>query len=334
MKAYILKFHSSFHIAAGTAVDGPSETFIRSDTLFSSICSAAQKLYGKGLVEEFINDSKLKLSSAFPYYYDELFFPRPLNFFPSLSSYDFQKAFKKIRFVSAAHLLKLISKGKIDEKYFDKENATSFILNGCWLSKNKKSDGEKIFDTIEVPHIILDRASNATQIFYKTEVHFNKNAGLFFLADIEQSIRTKFDAVIQFLGDEGIGADRTIGKGLFELKEIKDVEVPNSSDADAFLLLSLYSPKKEEVEHILSEESFYEFETRKGWVSNNTLNRKSVRMLVEGSVIKTKNASAPEGELKVVLSQDDYPSELNYNIYRYGKALTIPITGGLNEVTC
>ncbi|MFN3270338.1 MAG: hypothetical protein ACK42G_07120 [Candidatus Kapaibacteriota bacterium] len=32
--------------------------------------------------------------------------------------------------------------------------------------------------------------------------------------------------------------------------------------------------------------SFYDFTLRGGWISNNTLNRKTLRMFVEGSVLK------------------------------------------------
>lgn len=336
MKSYKLKFLSSFHIDAGTAVDGPSETFIRSDTLFSAICSAANKLYGRETVKEFIKSS-LKLSSAFPYYYDELFFPRPLNFFPNISNYVLQKEFKKIRFVSSEHLQKLSAKQKFDEKYFDEKTANQFLLNGCWLSKEKRkkenNEIEKIFDSAEIPHIVTDRITNSTQIFYKTEVYFGENSGLFFLAEVDSILQPKFDAVIRFLGDEGIGADRTIGKGLFELKEETNFALPSVKNADSYLLISLYSASETEINNILPEESFYDFETRKGWISNNTLNRKSLRMLTEGSVIKTKNSSSLEGETKIVLSQSDYSDELSYDIYRYGKALTIPIAGGLNEST-
>ncbi len=332
MKLYKLKFLSSFHLDSGDTIDGPSETFIRSDTLFSAICSAAQKLYDKEISEKLIN-SNLKMSSAFPYYYDELFFPRPLNYFPALSNYDLQKAFKKIRFVSEKHLLKLINKEKFDQRYFDEKEAQKYILNGCWMAEHKRFADDKIFDAVEMPHIVLDRVSNSTQIFYKTEVHFNQNSGLFFLADIDRDFQTKFDAVLRFLGDEGIGADRTVGKGLFEVKEISDFSFPKVDTTDSWLFLSLYSPLESEVNNILPEESFYDFEIRKGWVSNNTLNRKAVRMFTEGSVIKTKNSTLPEGELKVVLSKNDYKDELSYDIYRNGRAFVVPISGGINEIS-
>jgi len=330
MKAYKLKFHSSFHLAYGNSVDGPSETFIRSDTLFSAICFAAQRFYGDEVVSEFLNNGELIVSSAFPFYKNEFFFPKPLNFFPDIQDYEVIKDFKKIKFISSDHLDKLLTNEKsIDKKYFKKDEANKFILNGCWRTKEKKKD-EVIFEAIENPHIITDRLTNATQIFYKTEMFFSKDGGLFFFADVNNSLLNKFETVLQFLGDEGIGADRTVGKGLFEVEEVKDLLIHKGQESDLYYLLALYSPTKEEFENILPQESFYDFEIRKGWISNNTLNRKSLRMFVEGSVLKMKSKNQIKGSIRKVLFKEDYPEDIQNDVYRSGQVIAIPIEGGLN----
>lgn len=79
MKAYKLKFQSSFHIDAGTAVDGPSETFIHSDTLFSALVSSARKFYGDEIAQKFLEPTAIVISSAFPFYKDDFFLPKPLD---------------------------------------------------------------------------------------------------------------------------------------------------------------------------------------------------------------------------------------------------------------
>jgi len=348
MKAYKLKFHSSFHLDSGDAVDGPSELFLRSDTLFSAICSAANKFYGNSVVENFLQANAIKISSAFPFYKDEFFFPKPLNFYPDeiekiegldlIEKYDLLKEFKKVKFISKV-LLEILLQGKekrqsIDKSYFSKD----FILDGCWrvikniTLKNKKEDEEvdRIFKVNEIPHIVMDRITNQTQIFYKTEVYFNKNAGLFFLADIHNDLLAKFETVLRFLGDEGIGADRTIGKGLFEVEVIDNFSIAAAEKFDSFYSLSLYSPTQEEFCKIEPEKSFYEFEVRKGWVSNNTLRRKSLRMFTEGSVLKLKEEIRPNGVTHKLLNKEDYPDYLSYDIFRSGQALFLPIVGGSN----
>ncbi len=335
MNAYKLKFYSSFHIDSGTVVDGPSETFIHSDTLFSALVSAARKFYGDDVGLKFLQPNSVILSSAFPYYKNELFLPKPLHFYPeNLKEYEMIKVFKKAKFLSKDHLQNILSNKEINEEYFNND----YILDGCWrtvknlTSKNKKEDEEedKIFRVQEVPHIVMDRITNQTQIFYKSEVYFNKNAGLWFIAEVENDLLQKFETVLRFLGDEGLGADRTTGKGLFEVEKISDFSLSNNTDADYFYLLSLYSPTKEEFQQIDPRKSFYDFTIRGGWVSNNTLNRKNLRMFVEGSVLSIKNKQRPVGCIHKVLAKNDYPNDLKYDIYRSGQGIFIPIAGGIN----
>ena len=326
MKAYKLKFHSSFHLDSGDAVDGPSELFLRSDTLFSAICSAANKFYGNSAVESFLQPNSIKISSAYPYYKDEFFFPKPLNFYPNeIEEYELIKEFKKIKFISKDNLETLLRGNSIDKSLLNK----NFILNSCWRNK-LNTDEDLIFKTNENPHIVLDRVTNQTQIFYKREVYFNKNAGLFFLAYIHDDLLAKFETVLRFLGDEGIGADRTIGEGLFEVEGIDNFSIAAAEKFDSFYALSLYSPTEEEFYKIEPEKSFYDFEIRKGWVSNNTLRRKSLRMFTEGSVLKFKEEIRPNGVIHKLLEKEKYPKDLSNDIFRSGQALFLPIVGGSN----
>jgi len=330
MKAYKLKFYTSFHIDSGATVDGSSETFIRSDTLFSALVSAARKFYGDDIALKFLEPKAVILSSAFPFYKDEYFLPKPLHFFPEdLKEYEMIKVFKKAKFISKDLLLQILKNEKINEEYFNKD----YILDGCWrMNKNKKDKDEddKIYEDREIPHIVMDRVTNQTQIFYKTEVYFHKNAGLYFIADIKEEILQKFETVLRFLGDEGIGADRTTGKGLFEVEEVQNFNLDSNIPSDYYYLLSLYSPTKEEFELIEPKHSFYDFTIRGGWISNNTLNRKSIRMFVEGSVLKLSNKQKPLGRIHKVLEVKDYPVDLKYDVYRSGQAIFLPVTGGLN----
>jgi len=335
MKAYKLRFHSSFHIDAGTAVDGPSETFINSDTLFSALVSAARKFYGDEIAEKFLEPKAVILSSAFPFYKDELFLPKPLHFFPeNLKEYSLIKTFKKTKFISKDLLVKILNGEKIDDSFFS-ENS---VIDGCWRmikeepeeNKETSPNETKIFKIQEVPHIVMDRITNQTQIFYKSEVYFSKDAGLFFIAEVKEELIPKFETVLRFLGDEGIGADRTTGKGFFDVEEIKDFNLPLNSDSEYYYSLSLYSPSIEEFEQIDPRGSFYDFLIRGGWISNNTLNRKSLRMFIEGSVIKIKNKQKPFGTMHIVLQKSEYSKDLLYDVYRSGQALFLPITGGIN----
>jgi CRISPR-associated protein Csm4 len=333
MKAYKLKFHSSFHIDAGTAVDGPSETFIHSDTLFSALVSATRKFYGDELAEKFLEPKSVIISSAFPYYKEEYFLPKPLHYFPkNLTDYSMIKTFKKAKFISKEILLNILYDKPIDSSELSEDS----VLNGCWRSAKGNTNTkqilreEKIYEVQEVPHIVMDRVTNQTQIYYKTEVYFSKDAGLYFIADVKENLTQKFETVLRFLGDEGIGADRTIGKGLFDVQEINDFNLQFDKETEYYYSLSLYSPTKEEFDKIDPKKSFYDFLIRGGWISNNTFNRKSLRMFVEGSVLYFTNKQKPVGSLQKVLAKKDYENDLIHDIYRSGQALFFPITGGIN----
>ena len=329
MKAYKLKFLSSFHLDSGNAVDGPSETYIRSDTLFSAIISSARKFYGNDVAVEFLKPCSLIISSAFPFYKDELFFPKPLNFKPPKNlPYDLNKKFKKVKFISKDILVTLLSGNTPPDILFNKD----YLLDGCWRTvENDKNNPDMIFKTQEIPHVIMDRITNQTQIFYKTEVYFNTNAGLFFIAEIKNELLNKFETILRFLGDEGIGADRTIGKGLFQVEEIQNLNLNLSGETNLYYLISLYSPSREEFENINPLDSYYDFVIRGGWISNNTLTRKNLRMFVEGSILKVKNSKKPIGVIHKVLSKDDYPNDLQYDIFRSGQALFLPVIGGKSD---
>ncbi len=324
MKLFKIQFISSFHIDSGNAVDGPSETFIRSDTLFSAIINATKKIYGSEIMSEFLQTGNLILSSAFPYNNDELFFPKPMNFFPDdLEEYEMIKKFKKVRFISEELLTKILSNEEIDKQFFNKD----YFSGAFWSAKKfPENSSSKIFTTQEIPHIVMDRVTNQTSIFYKTEVFFNNGSGLFFLADITDELLRKFETVLRFLGDEGIGADRTIGKGLFKLISVEDFYSPNG-ESNKYYLLSLYSPTENEFKKIEPQNSYYDFVIRGGWITNNTLNRKNLRMFTEGSILKFSENCNPKGRIWNVLNKDDYPKDLQFDIFRSGQALFLPIRG-------
>ncbi len=325
---------NSLHLEIGA--NGETDDIVRSDTLFSAIVEASRKLHGRETADyiiELANNGGIKITSAFPFFEDELFFPLPLNLFVECKDYVLQKEFKKIRFISYKLWERLRKGENAFAQYGDYERFKNLFSNGCLFDIEDKAaangNAPKIYEKIEVPHTVIDRITNGTNIFYKTELWFNKNAGLFFIADVHDDFMNKFESIVSFLGDEGIGADRTSGKGFFKLKTL-DFEFGELPNSDSILLLSLYLPTKEEIENIVPHKSYYKLLQRKGWISNSTLNRKSTFMLTEGSTMKLKNSAELKGEAIKVLSKENYP-ELDFDIYRSGIAFGVPVFGGENE---
>lgn len=315
--AYKLTFTSPLHISAGGFAAESTEVTIHSDTLFSAICSAMQTLYGEAVVSEFLTKNVL-ISSCFPYLDKEYYFPRPLvpNKIKEKSEHEPIK--KKLD----ASLFKKQKK----QKYLNKADFQSALEGtfdvATFAQKFENQEPPTFCKTQELPRVTIDRITNASSIFNFAQVTFDEGAGLYFMADFSGDIETKkrFAASLRFLGDEGIGADNTVGKGFFEVAEDSiDLQVP--TDAKHYLLTSLYSPNEQELKNIKPEECYYDYTTRNGWTSAGDMNKRrlSLRMLVAGSVLNIKAV----GENKTVLHKEKIST--NFDVVRYGKTIALPI---------
>ena len=330
MNLYKLKFYTPLKVTSELSYLGETEYIIHSDTLYGAIHSLWGWLFNEE--EVFGNNlllNKFKLSSAFPYYNNMLFFPKPFNVklqeSNELSSNERKKA-KKITYLEY-ELLKDVINGKKIGLY------DVGIIQKIFACKDvKNAENLTIFKKFTASHNTLERFSDASQnVFESTEIVFNNDpnnnieSGLFFLAEFEnEEIKQKFEAVLSLLGDEGIGADRTLGKGLFNY-DCLDFEVPKVDNADAFYSLSLFLPAKNELNEINFEKSYYEIITRGGWVTlpgYNSKYKNNVKMFTEGSVFSTKN------ELKgnyADISDKELDEFKDINIWRNGLFFGFPI---------
>lgn len=310
---YKLTFPNGLHLDAGSFGYETSEVMIHSDTLFSALCCCANLLEGDDGVQK-LKDG-LVISSAFPFAGNRLFFPKPLNHAnPDFddTSYEHEKAWRKVRFIEEPYLRLALKEELAVEKLFTEEKEK----NGCWFKQGKPFE---IYKTVEHPRVVIDRVTQQTTIFYFQEVHFDEGNGLFFLADWgnDLAIRDTFLASLRLLGDEGIGSDGTVGKGLFQITEGETLDEFETTAKDKFYLLSLYHPTETEIPNIQVASSNYDLIIRKGWSSNwggMDLRRRSLKMFTEGSVISTYFESKPKGDVSNVLEDN------GKIIFRSGKA--------------
>jgi len=319
---YRLRFPNGLHVAAeGFGEESVSAT-IPSDTLFSAICVAASWLYGAEGVCWLLREGAVKLSSTFPFVGDELFFPRPLSFFPKVpeEQYALLKRLKKVRYLSLA-LFEQVLLGQTLEV---QENNLQgpFWFAGAPL-------GQAIMATHVRPRVALDRVTQASQIYHFAEVYFDREAGLFFLATFEnEEVQQRFETALHLLADEGIGADRTMGKGWFRWKrEELTIQAPEKENTAYVMLLSLYNPRPEDVSDIDPLRSHYALVTRRGWVTAPgamTLRRRAARFFAEGSVLCFRKNLIPRGRLVATLSHDEVPA-LPFPVWRNGQAMVVPI---------
>jgi len=310
--AYLLKFKNGLHLGEKAGWHEGSKNFIHSDTFFSAFVNAYRLLYGVNAVTNFLElylkkEPPFLVTSAFPFINEILYLPMPLNQIPTTIM---AKELKKIKFVGIKTFETFISNNKDIDTY-------EFQKNDLVDSNNN------YFTIINNPRINLNRRNNSSeQYFHYGELHFNKNCGLHFLVDFKnKSFEQKFNACLNLLQEEGIGGDRTVGKGLFEYQK-KDVSINFPSDSNATITLSLYFPNKTEFNNL--NEGYYEIIERKGYlyspVSKN-IKRKSIRMFTEGSVLPPDIA----GTLADV-TPDGFDS---HKVYRYGYCFSVPMKLGI-----
>uniref|UniRef100_A0A7C6A820 CRISPR system Cms protein Csm4 n=1 Tax=candidate division WOR-3 bacterium TaxID=2052148 RepID=A0A7C6A820_UNCW3 len=285
-----------------------SNTFIHSDTLFSGFCHAFQLLYKdlENHLKEFeINNPPFLISSAFPYWRDTLYFPTPKNQLPK------EKDAKKVNFVDKNGFERLLRGEKLEE----------IIKEVKTIPQKEKPFVPWELDNI--PRVGLGRLDShpGDRFFHFGQVSYREDAGLFFLIRfLNDEFRPKFEATVRLLADEGIGGDRSSGKGLFEKPNFEVIEIDAPAEANGIISLSLYYPKDEK-ELVGIKSAFYDLIERKGYVFSpygSSLRRRSIRMFTEGSVFPKE----PEKMGKLVSVKPE--AFKKHQVYRYGYIFTLP----------
>ncbi|MBN3873709.1 type III-A CRISPR-associated RAMP protein Csm4 [Nostoc sp. JL33] len=331
----------------GIGLENTSER-VPSDTLFSAWMSAYAKLFGRdaatNLLEQFNTQSEapFRLSSTFIYQKIEkkliYYLPRPLSFppnYPVGDDLDFTKAYKGLKYLPL----------EIWQRWYQGDGFTdSAELQAKTKDKAKGEltnagtfDYNKAFEISKVPKIAVDRITSATNIYNTAFVQYNWTpnnqqtddieplAGLYFLVNFSDSdLENTFFAVLDFLGGEGIGGERSSGAGQFkaERDELSTLwqQIIDFTNANHHSLISLFW------QHPLPEEflnnASYELQQRGGWLASSTsdgrqLRRKSVQMFTEGSVFSV----LPQGRLADVTPE----KFTDHKVYRSGISLSLPI---------
>ncbi|MBO8161627.1 MAG: type III-A CRISPR-associated RAMP protein Csm4 [Thermosipho sp. (in: Bacteria)] len=298
-----LKFKMPIHIGYKDGEYNLVSSIIHSDTLFSGIINAYNLLFGekqtKKLLDFIINDSNsFIISSAFFYYKNKFFYPKPLGYKFGLDNYYDFKKIKKLEYVTKEYLEKEVENPVIEG---------NFAFSG-------KSIKDFVF-VEERPRIALDRITQETTIYYMAATRFVDESGLWFYLSLDESIKKEIFAALHLLSDEGIGGERTYGYGAFDF-EIDEIAFGNT-ETGIYLLLSTYYPKNnEELKSVLA----YKISERTGYIFspyNTTLKHPLVRFLSEGTIFK-KHVKGTIVDVTPIGFE-------HHRIYKYGRAYLIPI---------
>jgi CRISPR-associated protein Csm4 len=302
----------------GIGMEETSER-VRSDTLFSALVISYARI-GKNvdtLLQRFHQEKvPFRLSSSFIYREQDskitYFLPRPKyppTNYPISDDLKIAKDYKKLNFL-------------------DLETWKNWYQNGSFNKDAKLPENSysKCFEIDKQPKVAIDRNTRATNLYHTSFVRYrsksNDKSGLYFLIEFnDESLENDLNdlkAVLELLGEEGIGGERSSGAGQFEvswhdLDEQWKKLIKFKGNFQS--LISLYWDD----ELISLDNSSYELQERGGWITSSSKNqrRKKVVMFGEGSVF----SEIPKGKLANVT-----PYEFTqHQIYRSGIAVSLPI---------
>ena len=328
--AYRLRPGGALHIGTGREGDmADVEGLPRSDTLAAAIVSMWRHVVPGSTSSEITSvaaERRFAVSSALPTVkvanrWEPLLFVPPWLFDQAVAKDPSQRKFyKKIRFAPAEAIRNFLI-GSPPRGFRGVGNALvpdGFAQQALWQSESRPR--------LEVNRLnggpIVGRLFDFGAIRFTADVHLTLVAEFF-----EASAQSRLEAALRLLGDHGIGGDRSVGYGGFEVvaaEPFRPAELGNG----ARLTLSLLHPAAEEIQAgLLDPPANYLIVRRGGWVTApgaESLRRRAVNLLAEGSIVRDLSRGS-YGDSPMVLSSAPGLG-LHHPVYRAGRAVTIPIS--------
>lgn len=319
----ILKNMSPLHLGMGRDAYDTASNRLPSDSLSAALASV-RAMQGKHEdIEMFLQS--FSISSAFPYCGSEFFLPSPCGRLPikvkGLEEKEYRKDLKKIKYISSS-LWHTMMKG-------DAIEIEPAQLHGEFLIEKPADEYKKPMTHVINQRVMVPRADDKDAIPFTFEwtffLHGEIESGLYCIVDCEDSIRAELIDLFKSLGSIGIGSDRTVGGGLFDV-EADEIELPEIS-GNATMLLSTYIPQESEMKHLNLTFSNYSLLKRGGFMAGSSnektrqLRRKTVYMFDTGSVFAT--TLPVEG--KIVNLAPEWNAEGMHPVYRCGRPLCVTV---------
>lgn len=302
---------------------------LRSDTLWGALCWAIRALYGDEaltkVLASYSSEDKADaffLSSAFPWAEEDgdkvCFFPSP--FLPMKQA----EVLLDVETMTPNEVKNAVRRQKKVQKRissFISRSHFEYIINGSSRTFPPKSSPTII--NRPMTHNTIDRLKGSTltlndsgQLFHTEEKFIEgEHSGLFFLLKGNMEYVTP---ALRFLENEGIGGDRSNGKGRFEISAPEAFEIKTPEDANALVTLSVYHPAPNDLalwrqgdERLLN----YRIEERLGrtQLQRQYLHDRVFMGFKEGSVFPGLNSSAFYGQNKITGKHS-----ADFDIHRYG----------------
>ena len=344
----LLRFHfkTPLHIGSVKLEEySSSAKILHSDTIYAAIIATWNTLGMQACIPDNLAKTgqhlDFTLSSLFPFYQasrtacTQYFFPRPWGFIRP-DNYQDSKKIKKISYLDLSSF-KAILQGKFKPSIDHVKG--SYYVSDNQVTFDDRFIASEVFARNTVPRYSDDEEED-TKIYYIDRLFFRGNSGLFCVAQFaNEAAEKQVMAALRYLQDEGLGTDRHVGNGFFELtcedftalSDLKDLKTDHS------LNLSLFCPTdRAALSQMLDAKSRHEIIKRGGWITTEpylNYRKKSIYMFKEGGIFNTKNlfANGLQAYGKTVdLRPDDQflPKETKKAmppIYRVGRSLFVPI---------
>ena len=317
-----LKNMTPLHIGTGKENYDFSSSDLHSDTLSAALAAMKMQKQSnadtKAFMESFI------ISSAYPFIGNHYFLPKPqgkVNIqVTDAEEYVSRKKLKRIKYIEINLWNDLIAGKEL--------HVQTAQIKGSFLLENLS---EKDFDIpyksqvnqrVTVPR---DLDKDAEPFFFEW-TYFQENAGLFCLLDVADKEKEDILALFKQLGEVGLGTDKNIGGGKFEI-EVAQLSISEVNTANAIMLLSLFIPTEEELPRLNLPNSRYELLQRGGYIAGSQdvmfrhLRKKSVYMFNIGSVFSTTIPIRG----RVIDLRPDWQDKQLHPVFRSGKPFVVPI---------
>jgi len=292
-----------------------------SDTVYSAVCSAMAYL---GELEPWLDatareDSPaVRFSSLFPFQGRTLFAPPPQHLWPPALAQRLR--FRSAKFAPLGLIQDLVREQPLREDRWEVDG-----LSGCVIF----AGGQSPFRETLRGAAAIDRQTGAALPHQTACIEFNQNCGLWLVvefasAEAAETWRPRVQAAFRWLGDSGLGGERSRGWGRSEEVEFQRGVLPDlllpTGDSDAghtgYWLLSLYSPC--DADAVDWDRGDYRLQVRNGRVESDGSLKRSLRMVAEGSVVLA--GAKPRGA-----AHDVAPAGHAHPVYRAGWALSIAL---------
>jgi CRISPR type III-A-associated RAMP protein Csm4 len=332
------KFTSPVHFGSVRSDYDKSEGIVHSDTLYAAIQHAWGLIGASHYIQE---EPDFAISSLFPFYRKLesseplYFFPRPLGTLTSTS--ELHKDVRDIRFLDISSFEALLEKGQC---HIDQKNG----IKGEFYLSNPQIPFEpfmekKVSVRNRVPRYQENNSSQETEIYYLERLFFKYTSGLFCLFEGDVNAERRVRAALDLLQDEGLGTDRHIGNGQFEVEWGEKFDIKLPKEAKHGINLSLFCPdSKEQISKMLPEKDnviAYELIKRGGWITTEPFlnyRKKAIYMFKEGSVFASLNAASPSKSFILGKTVDLIPDisvlpkegKDVHPIFRSGKSIFLP----------